>query len=171
MKTTVLLKYLLLLVITGIVSCKDKADICKVFLNKELIAELKNKAVDTLQIDNNKYVLDACVYRNFHPTFYSNRNIRLLTASNWLINTDSVVIPNNIDLIKQYVIKGDSIWIADYETKPLELEFNFKKGRISRNGPEWNTYIYVDVISKIHDSNTNKDYFLKIKNVYIEKEE
>jgi hypothetical protein len=41
--------------------------------------------------------------------------------------------------------------------------------RVSRNGPKWEPEIYVDVIAQIHDSKTNQDYYIKRKNVYVER--
>lgn len=44
-----------------------------------------------------------------------------------------------------------------------------KLEKISREGPKWGPEIYVDVISKIHDANTNRDHYVRVKNIYVER--
>jgi hypothetical protein len=158
-----------LFMVTEMVGCEEKSIDNNVSLDKKLISELSNKALDTLLIDSKKYVLAAELWRDFQPISPSGG--KALISINWLICTDSVKIPNNIDLIKQYVIYEDFIWSPNYENKVIFDEPEFKIKKISRNGPKWEPKIYVDVISKIHDSNTNKDYFLKLNNVHIDRED
>jgi len=88
---------------------------------------------------------------------------------NWLRNLDSTDIPENIDLIKQYVIFNDSIWISDYETDTTANFPKFKIEKGSMNGPKWGPNIYVDVISEIYNSETNINYYIRTKNIFIER--
>ncbi len=93
-----------------------------------------------------------------------------MISINWLVCTNSIKIPDNISMVKQYVIYDDEIWETYYENEaPAPNLPVYKMERISRNGPKWGPKIYVDVISQIHDSNTNKDYYIERKNVYVER--
>ena len=150
----------------GLLSC-DRIEVNNnnsVRLDKELINELFSKSVDTLAIESMKLVLDAYLWRDFMPV--SPPNGKSLLAVNWLISVDSTDILGRIDLIEQYVIYGDSIWISEYENE-IHGTPAYKIEKISRNGPKWGPNLYVDIISKIHDSNSNKDFFLKLEDVYI----
>ena len=136
-------------------------------LDKELIQQLKTKAVDTLKIESNSFVLDAYLWRDFQPV--SPPNGKPMISINRLIDVNSVKIPDNISVVKQYVIYGDSIWISDYENEIRPSQPEYKIEKISRNGPEWGPQIYADVVSQIYDSNTDKTHYLALKNVFIER--
>lgn len=133
-------------------------------MDNELISQLKREAVEILTINSNSFLLDAYLWRDFMPGNNQNGMISI----NWLISTDSVKIPDNISMVKQYVIYKDEIWVADYENEaPAPNLPKYKLERISRNGPKWETEIYVDIISQIYDSKARKDYFVRCKNVKI----
>ena len=135
-------------------------------VNEEEISQIKEKAVDTLIIGLNSFVLDAYLWRDFMPA--SPIDGQPMISINWLITTDLVDIPNNISMVKQYVFYGDSIWIANYENEaPAPSLPKYKIEGISRNGPKWGPNIYVDVISQIYDSQTNKNYYIERKGVYV----
>ena len=137
-------------------------------IGKEPFAQIRENAVETLTIGSNSFVLDAFLWRDFMPV--SPENGKPMISINWLVSTNLVKIPDNISMVKQYVIYKDEIWITDYEDEaPTPSLPEYKMERISRNGPEWGPKIYVDVISQIRDSKTNKDYYIKRKNVYVER--
>ena len=131
----------------------------------ELISELNSKSFDTLIIDSDKYVLDAYLWRDFQPINPSYG--KPMISINWLRKIDSTKIGENIDLINQYVIYKDSIWISDYEIEDLTVQPEYKVKKVSRAGPKWGPEIYVDVISKVRDYNTINEYFIRTKNVYV----
>lgn len=144
----------------------SQIDSIKFIGDKELILQIKEKAVDTLTIGPNSFVLAAYLWRDFMPV--SPPNGKPMISINWLISTDSVKIPYNISMERQYVIYEDKIWVADYENEaPTPSLPIFKLERVSRNGPKWEPRIYVDVISQIHDSESKKDYFIERENVYV----
>lgn len=151
-----------------LISC-EKEDIneSNIRIDKELISELNSKSYDTLIIESNKFVLDAYLCRDFMPISPSDG--KAMISINWLIDIDSIEISDNIDLIEQYVIYNDSIWIAEYENESSSTQPDYKIEKISREGPKWGPKIYIDVISKVHDSNTNRDYYIRIKNIYVER--
>jgi len=161
--------FLVFLVLLGLLSCENTEDdnFASIRKDKELIKELNKKTVDTLEIDNQAYVLGVYLWRDFMPG-PSNENGSSLNAINRLISIDSTSIPGSIDLIRQYVIHNDSIWAADYEEETRSSSSTHIE-KISRNGPKWGPQILVDVISKIHDSDLKEDYYLRLEDVYIER--
>jgi len=135
-------------------------------IDEEQISRIKEKAVDTLVIGSNSFKLDAYLWRDFMPI--SPADGKPMISINWLVSTDLAKIPENISMVKQYVFYEDKIWVADYENEaPAPSLPEYKLERISRNGPKWGPNIYVDVISKIYDSKTNKYYYIKRKGVYV----
>jgi hypothetical protein len=133
--------------------------------DKELIQDLNSKATTTLTIDSRGYFLNAFLWRDFMPI--SPPNGKPLIALNWLINSDSIDIPENIVMKKQYVIYNDSVWIADYEENRSPTSPLYRLEKMSINGPKWGPGVHVDVISKILDTKTNHDYYLKCNQVMI----
>ena len=131
---------------------------------KEQILQIRESAVETLTIGSNSFVLDAYLWRDFMPGNSQNGMISI----NWLISTESIKIPDNISMVKQYVFYEDKIWVANYENEaPAPSLPEYKLERISRNGPKWEPRIYVDVISQIYDSQTKKNYYIERKGVYV----
>ena len=136
--------------------------------SKVEILQIREKAVETLTIGLNSFVLDAYLWRDFMPV--SPKDGKPMTSINWLVCTNSIKIPDNISMVKQYVIYNDEVWETNYENEvPAPSLPEYKLERISRNGPKWGPKIYVDVISQIRDSKTNKDYYIERKNVYVER--
>ena len=144
-------------------SCDKETEI-----DKEKILQIRENAVETLTIGSNSFVLDAYLWRDFMPI--SPVNGKPMISINWLVSTDMVKIPENLSMVKQYVFYEDEIWVADYENEtPTPSLPEYKLERISRNGPKWGPKIYVDVISQIRDSKTNKDYYIERKNVFVKR--
>jgi hypothetical protein len=160
-----ILRFSIIVLMTGsfLTAC-EKDEVSNIKKDKELVLELNSKAVDVVTIDAHAYSLDAYLWRDFMPI--SPPNGKPLISINWLILTDSTVIPDNIELKQQYVIFGDSIWIADYDNVTRQSP-DYKQEKVSRNGPKWGPNVNVDVIAKITDSKANRDYYLKRENVLI----
>ena len=149
-----------------LISCEIEDDNkSNIRIDKELISELNSKSFDTLIIESDKYVLDAYLWRDFMPISPSDG--KPMISINWLRKIDSTKIGENIDLIKQYVIYNDSIWISDYENEDLTEQPEYKVKKVSRVGPKWGPKIYVDVISEVRDYNTINEYYIRTKNVYV----
>jgi hypothetical protein len=156
------MKYWVLIIVAfaALSGCeKDNFDRDKhLHISRELIAELDSKSVDTLKIGSEKYVLDAKLWNDAMSA--EPAGVSRLFAVNRLIGIDSVDIPGNLELIEQYVILSDSVWVAEYKEEIYITPTHMLK-RISENGPDWGPDVQVDVISKIHDSTTKRDYFLR----------
>ncbi len=131
--------------------------------DKDLIIALNDKASSTIRIDSHDYFLDAVLWRDFMPV--SPPDGKPLASVNWLIRSDSTSIPEEIIMTRQYVILNDSIWIADYENGSPTPSYKIEK--VSRNGPKWGPGTFVEIISEINNTKTNRVYFLKLDKVYI----
>jgi hypothetical protein len=163
-------KLLILITIsTIIVSCEkanDNSQNGNVTKNPALIAELNAKSSDTIMIGTKKYFLNASLWRDFMPVSPSDG--RPLISVSRLIDQDSIAIPSNIQLIEQYVIYNDSIWIDSYENiSGITPAYMIEK--TLSNGPKWGPDIYVDIISKVKDTNTSTDYFIRVKGIKIDR--
>ncbi len=158
-------KYLLILfVVFSFISCMDNDEIEEgVTIDAQRAAELLNGASDTLTIANRSYVLEAFLWRDFMPGDNMDHS---LTAVNHLVALDSLSIPANIDLTKQYVILSDSIWIADY-TDQRDLIYEYKLSRVSRQGPEWRINASVDIVAEVTDLTADTTYYIKVENILI----
>ncbi|MBW6458562.1 MAG: hypothetical protein K0B52_05295 [FCB group bacterium] len=135
-----------------------------IYHDPEFILELRENATDTLRVDGTKYVLEAYLWRDFMPVCPPDG--QPLIAANYLVNLDSVAVPDRFDLILQYVIKDDSVWIAEY-SGTVYYPAEYKIARNSTNGPMWGPLITVDVIARLRDSETQTDHLLKCDSVMI----
>jgi hypothetical protein len=136
-------------------------------VDRELISQLKAKAVKTLVIGSNSLVLEAELWRNFMPSG-GRANDSSLVSTNTLTCKNTVKIPDNIRMVKQYVIFKDSIWVSDYTGREEPNLPAHQKQKTSLKGPKWDD-VQVDVISQILDSKTNQVHYLKVENVPIER--
>ena len=119
-----------------------------IFTNKTdpSIEFLMENAVDTLEIDDASYILDAFVYRDYFPGDSQELSLRSIIT---LFRLDSLQIPSNISMIEQYVMWDDSLWVPD-SIDQIDISLPpFKLKMASIGGPEWPIGSYVDVISKI----------------------
>jgi hypothetical protein len=163
MKLILRLTIIILIAISFLAGC-EKDEIPNVKVDKDLILELDSKVVGVVTIDSHDYFLDAYLWRDFMPI--SPPNGKSLISINWLICADSSAIPDSIELKQQYVIYGDSVWIADYENETHQTP-EYKQEKVSRNGPKWGPNVYVDVIAKLTNTKANRDYYLKRDKVFI----
>jgi len=150
------------LIVTVFVAC-EKPNISD---DQEFINNLYAEATDTITIDTSEHFLETYLYRNFMPGAFKNRS---LIASIFLINADSLPISKELTITKLYVIKNDLVWISipdDFKDSYLP---EFKLEKISRDGPEWETGIYVDVVAEILYILTKDKYLLIARHQYIER--
>ena len=133
-----------------------------------LVAELLNSSTDTIEIGTNKLILNTYLNRDFMPGIPSSDK-HPLSASVRMIDIDSAQISSDLDISKVYVIKDDSIWISIPKNLTNSNTFNFILQRVSVNGPEWETNIYVDVVIEITSTSSNNKYLLISKYQYIHK--
>ena len=94
---------------------------------------------------------------------------RGLSALVFLVRADSLEISTNIIVAKLYVINYPQIWISKPGESNLSQVPDFKLDKISIDGPEWDTDIYVDVVLEVVNSSTNDNYLLIARHQYIQK--
>ncbi len=135
-----------------------------IYHDPDFIRELKDRAVDRVMVDGTYYILEAYLWRDFMPVCPPDG--QPLIAVNYLLNLDSVAVPERFDLIRQYVIMEDSVWIAEYSGTAYSPAV-YKTARKSTNGPKWGPLITVDVIARMRDSETQTDHLLKCDSVLI----
>ena len=94
---------------------------------------------------------------------------RPLISILYLVNSDSLIVSENLKIDKLYVIKEKLV----YKDTPEFLVDNsipeYKQSYICRKGPEWETEINVDVVIMVVEKNTNENFFLIARNQPIEK--
>jgi len=102
------------LILTSLISSCEKENVQRpnIKVDPYLVLELYGKATDTIMIDSHNYFLETYLWRDFQPI--SPPNGKPLISINWLVRADSNAIPDNIKMKLQYVVYGDSVWIADY---------------------------------------------------------
>ena len=149
------IKILSLTLLIAIGCSDDESSIWKT--DKQKINELLNLSSERVSIDGTTLELHAYLWRDFMPI--SPPNGKNLISINWLVDIDSVKIPNHILLSEQYVIYGDSLWTSSYTVEDRETQPYVIEG-VSRGGPKWGPNVEVTVIAKIVDSNNSFEYFL-----------
>jgi len=101
--------------------------------------------------------------RDFMPGGISDHRLRL---TNKLVSADSRLPDTQVDIVEQFVILRDSVWLAiiDYSSRRYKQQTHQKR---SNGGPLWNCQERVIVVARVHDSIAHRDYFLQAKDVII----
>ena len=139
-----MMKYLyvmLMISFVGLGSCEKEHLKDTVTVDAELAKELRSNP-ETIALANNNLVLETYLWRDFMPV--SPPSGSKMIGVGKLTDVNQVRIPQSITLRKQYVIKGDEIWIANYGEIRNSPE-HILEG-VVRNGPQWDTGIEVDVV-------------------------
>jgi Uma2 family endonuclease len=94
---------------------------------------------------------------------------RPLLASIYLFNIDSIPVSEDIEISRLFVINDQLIWVS---TPGKGVQPNvpaFKQEKLNKNGPEWETNIFVDVVVEIISKSSSAKYYLITRNQRIEK--
>ncbi len=143
------IKIVSLLLFIGLISCnKEKID-GKIKTDPQLEAELKSSP-ENIVLGNNEFVLTTYLSRDFMPI--AEENGSPMMCLNTLTEKDSLTISHSIELKKQYVIKGNEIWTADYSEIKKPNDYTFEG--FVREGPKWGPNINVDVVCEFEISGT-----------------
>lgn len=136
-----------------------------------LLSHLQQDATEVLTIGSNSFVLEAYLWRDFMPfgglsdDELARRNG--LISINRLVEVNSARIPDNITLVKQYVVYGNMIWETTYEDETGPEQPPYKIEKISHGGPKWDTGIKVDVIAEVRNSKNGKSYYISCKGITV----
>jgi hypothetical protein len=136
------------------------------FEDEALLNKLYSTSVDTLALHDHEYILDTYLNRDFFPGIGIGKKTSLI-ADIYLVNIDSTAIPSYFDIKKLYIIQDQLIWASTPVAGVLTNVPEFKLNKLSRDGPEWNTGIYVDAIIMIVNSLTKEEYYLIARKQYI----
>ena len=161
---------LLILPIMAIALLLSACEKPKVIEDSDLLSNLKSNSVDTLIFNSSKYTLDAYLYRNLFPGGPI-PTARPLIAYIVLVNNDSVEISNELDITKLYVIKDPLIWISIPTLSNDDNIPDYKLIKISKDGPEWQTGILVDVVIEVSNKTIKDKYLIISKEITIDKVE
>ncbi|MGB0998843.1 MAG: hypothetical protein ACPGVE_00735, partial [Flavobacteriales bacterium] len=82
---------------------------------------------------------------------------------NKLTEVSGIAISNSIQLKKQYVIKGNEIWTADYSKIKTNLEFIIEG--FVEDGPKWGPDIEVDVVCEFETNGITYRIMAKSQNI------
>ncbi len=147
-------------------SC-DKPDVSE---DPDLLNYLYANSDDTIFVGMNRYILETYIYRNLMPGGPIPEK-HPLVALVYLVDRDSLAIPSSMNLTKLYVIKDQSVWISRPVDSNQPYVPDFKLDKVSNDGPEWETDVYVDVVAEVADNSADKKYLVIAKHQYIEKVE
>ena len=140
------------------------------FEDEALLNKLYLTSVDTLVLQDHEYILDTYLNRDFFPGIGIGKKTSLI-ADIYLVNIDSTAIPSYIDIKKLYIIQDQLIWASTPIGGVQPSVPEFKLNKLSRDGPEWNTGIYVDAIIMIVNSLTKEEYYIIARKQYINRSE
>jgi hypothetical protein len=142
----------------------------KVIEDLDLLSNLKSNSVDTLIFNSSKYTLDAYLYRNLFPGGPI-PTARPLIAYISLVNSDGIEISNELNITKLYVIKDPLIWVSIPTLSNDDNIPEYKLTKFSKDGPEWQTGILVDVVIEVSNKTTKDKYLIISKEITIDKVE
>lgn len=143
----IILIILALVVVLG--SCKKEKDEGNIKNDSSFAEELRSSP-ENISLGNNNLILTTYLWRDFMPP--SEEDGSKMMCINKLTEVDSIPILNTITLKKQYVIKGNEIWTAEYSDIKIGNE-HILEG-VVRDGPKWGPDIEVDVVCEFEDSGT-----------------
>jgi len=151
-----------IIVVTLFTSC-FLSDIEKpgVVVDAQLAADLLREATDTLNIGI-RSIMEVEIYKNLMPGTEN----QAISVGTELIAIDSLSYPFSTRLARQYVIKNDTIWIADHQD-PIN-NYDSILVYIVPDGPEWDLGDFVDVVSKAYDPLDGSVHYVIKENVEIQ---
>ncbi len=146
------MKTILLIALTialGLISCKKDKFEGNIKTDSKFAAELRSSP-ETIAIGNNNLILTTYLWRDFMPV--AEKNGSKMVCVNKLTEVDSIPILNSVTLKKQYVIRDNEIWTADYSEIRKNIAFIFEG--VVRDGPKWGPNIEVDVVCEFENLGT-----------------
>ncbi len=122
-------------------------------------------APEEIEINGSEYTLETYLQRDFMPV--SPPDGRPLRVSVRVIAPGETAISSKIDATRVWVVNGKEIWETELVSQgfPTRGDTLEKVGR--GGGPKWGPGISVDVVVRIIDLKSGKDYLLRASNQYI----
>lgn len=131
----------------GLSSCKKEDIEGKTKKSSKFADELRSSP-ENITLGSNTLMLETFLWRDFMSI--AEENGSKMMCINRLIDVDSVPLPNTMKLKKQYVIKGNEVWAADYMKTSNDIDY-ILSGSV-RDGPKWGPKIEVDVVCEFENS-------------------
>ena len=138
---------IILTFVFGLSSCEKEKNEEKIKNDPDFAQELRTSP-ENISIGNNTLILTTYLWRDFMPI--AEENGSKMICVNKLTEVDSIPILSTIKLKKQFVIKGDEIWTADYSETSNSVDFILEG--VVRDGPKWGPNIEVDVVCEFENS-------------------
>jgi len=135
-----------LVIAFALFSCKKEKIGGKIKNDPKLAQELR-ESPERITLDNNTFVLTSFLWRDFMPI--AEKDGSKMMCINWLTDVDSVSISSSINLKKQYVIKDNEVWTAEYSETKNSNDYTIEG--FVRNGPKWGPDIEVDVVCEFEN--------------------
>jgi len=141
--------YLSLFILYALTACNKYKTEGNVQTNSTFADTLRLSS-EAIQVGANTFYLKTSLWRDFMPQ--SPPNGKPLICVSDLIEKDSLPIPANVKLIKQYVVYGNDIWTDQYSG--INSYQSFILEGTTRNGPKWGPDVLVDVICEFQIGNS-----------------
>lgn len=140
----------------SLISCEKPDTTDDPVLAEQLLAN----SIDTIQIDSHKYFLETELSRNLMPggPIVTRRK---LVAFITLVNADSLPVSSNISITKLYVVNNTTIWTSVPHESGSLYNPDYRLSRVSTDGPEWETDIYVNVVAEIYNNQTKQKTLIR----------
>ena len=141
MRTVFLLIFLILLICPG---CQETD-----FITPGISVEDLLQVPETLSIDGREFILESYLWRDFMPI--SPPDGKPLIAIIWIVASDSLALPAQLDADRIYVVLGNDMWESEVTAPegPDSGSEAYKLERIARDGPKWGPDVFVDVIVRV----------------------
>jgi hypothetical protein len=151
-------RYLILLILfVAFTACQDSVN----NYNDPPESAIRN-APDSVSISGTTYKLSSYLYRDFMPMVNPGTNGLIAVA--YVETANHTPIDNSLSLTRIYIVKRNLIWESPFSSFESANE-NYKTGAVMRNGPTWDTGIYVDVV--VGFMLKGNEYFVKVTNQVI----
>ena len=118
-------------------------------------------APEKIMVNGSEYALETYLWRDFMPI--SPPDGKPLIAVVKIQSPGKTAVPSKIDATRMWVVKGKEIWETEFTNEQRSTTGDTLE-KVGRSGPKWGPGISVDVIVKVIDLKSGKDYLLKASN-------
>jgi hypothetical protein len=112
-------------------------------------------------INGGEYTLETYLWRDFMPV--SPPDGKPLIAIANIKSPGRTNIQSEINATQMWVIKDKEVWETEFTNEQPSTAGNVLE-KVGRGGPKWGPGISVDVVVKVIDLKSGKDYLLKASN-------
>jgi hypothetical protein len=156
-----LIELLLIILLVILTACNnDKEEIeGSIIITPEWIDHVPTE----ITFEGYSYILEAYIYRDFMPGVGPEGSN--LIAGIHLIESDSLAIPNGVDIDLLWVVNGSFSWVVEYDFEH-QSHPDYTIEKVAHGGPKWGPDIFVDAVVRV-TSETGETHYIKIKDQMI----